>query len=368
MYVFEEKRKNNLFILFVIIILVVLFTIIAYTLFLDSRKYEYNRDVAGTKLYYKKSEIVGVENVLENSLESVVGISKIKNTGTTVFLEKGSENLNLGSGIIVSSNGYVLTNQHIAGEKYSLCYVTLKNGATDTGTVLWSSEDLDLAIIKINIQELPTAYLGNSDEVKIGSNVYAIGNPVGFELQRTVTSGIVSGTNRIIKIEDGEEYSYLEGLIQTDAIINNGNSGGPLINEVGEVIGITTLKIDDVNGIGFAVPINIVKPILEKLQNSGEFEETYLGISGYDKDVIPYLSGNVSFESGIYVECVDPLGPLKDSKIVKGDVLTEIDGVRLSSVNQLKEYLFSKAPGDSVVLIFKRGKRDLMVKVKLAKR
>ena len=368
MYELETRRRNNLFILFLIIILVVFFTIIAYTLFLDNHKYQYSQNIIGTRVYYSEEKIVGLEEIIESTTESVVGVSKIKDIGTTIFLQKSTENLNLGSGVIISKYGYILTNEHVAGEKYSTCYITLKNGITDNGVVVWASEDLDLAIVKINIQELPEAILGDSEQTRIGSNVYAIGNPVRFELQRTVTSGIISGTNRTIKIEEDDKKTYLEGLIQTDATINQGNSGGPLINELGEVVGITTLRIEDVEGIGFAIPINIVKPILEKLIETGKFDEPYLGLAGYDKDVIPYLSSNINFENGIYIEEIDMTGPLKNSGLVKGDIVEKIDDVEIESMNGLKEYIYGKNIGDEVTLTVKRNKTPLKVTAILAKK
>ncbi len=361
-----ESKKNNFFILILIIILTIFFTILAYTLFLDSHQYTYDQNVVATRVSYAENSN-NLEEVIENITECTVGISKIKDIGSTIFLEKSTENLNLGSGVIISSEGYILTNQHVAGEKYSTCYITLKNGVTCNAVVVWASDDLDLAIIKVNMKELPAAILGDSDDVRIGSNAYAIGNPVGYELQRTVTFGIISGTNRTIKVEDEEKKTYLEGLIQTDATINQGNSGGPLINSNGEVIGITTLKIDDADGIGFAIPINIVKPILKKLLETGEFDEPYLGISGYDKDAIPYLSSNINFESGIYVEEVDEFGPLKDSKLRKGDIIEKIDGIEIDSMNQLKEYVYSKNVGDIVMLTVKKNNKTFEISSKLAK-
>ena len=232
MYELKTEKKNNIYILILIIALVVLFTILAYTIFLDNHKYQYTQNVTATQVRIKETE--NFEDILERVTESTVGVSKIKDIGTTIFLEKSTENLNLGSGIIISKEGYILTNQHVAGEKYSTCYITLKNGVTDNGVVVWASKDMDLAIIKINIKELPAANLGDSDQIKIGTSVYAIGNPVGYELQRTVTSGIISGINRTIKVEEEDKKTYLEGLIQTDATINQGNSGGPLINKNGE--------------------------------------------------------------------------------------------------------------------------------------
>lgn len=360
----SEIRNNNIYIMFLIIVLTIFFTILAYTLFLGNHKYMYEQNVVATKVTYM-NDSSGLDEIIENITECTVGVSKIKDIGSTIFLEKSAESLNLGSGIIISSEGYILTNQHVAGEKYSTCYITLKNGVTCNGIVVWSSADLDLAIIKINMKELPNAILGNSDDVRIGTNVYAVGNPVGYELQRTVTSGIISGTNRTIKVEDEDKKSYLEGLIQTDATINQGNSGGPLINSNGEVIGITTLKIDDADGIGFAIPINIVKPILKKLLDTGEFNEPYLGISGYDKDAIPYLSSNINFEKGIYVEEVDELGPLKNSKLKKGDIIEKIDDIEIDSMNKLKEYIYSKNIGDEVMLTVKNNNKTWKITSKL---
>lgn len=366
MYELQTGKNKSIYILMLIIILVAFFTILAYTLFIDSHEYKYSQNIVATQIKHEE-ESTELETILENTTESIVGISKIKDIGTTIFLEKSTENLNLGTGVIISKEGYILTNQHVAGSQYSTCYITLKNGVTDNGVVVWASEDLDLAIIKINIKNLPEANLGDSDNIKIGTSVYAIGNPVGYELQRTVTSGIISGTNRIIKTEDDNAKSYLEGLIQTDATINQGNSGGPLINKNGEIIGITTLKIEDAEGIGFAIPINIVKPILKKLVETGKFEEPYLGISGYDKEVIPYLSSNINFEEGIYIEEVDPQGPLKNSGIQTGDIIEKIDDTKIESMNKLKEYIYTKNIGDEVILQIKRNNKEILIKANLAK-
>ena len=366
MYELQTGKNKSIYILMLIIILVAFFTILAYTLFIDSHEYKYSQNIVATQIKHEE-ESTELENILENTTESIVGISKIKDIGTTIFLEKSTENLNLGTGVIISKEGYILTNQHVAGSQYSTCYITLKNGVTDNGVVVWASEDLDLAIIKINIKNLPEANLGDSDNIKIGTSVYAIGNPVGYELQRTVTSGIISGTNRIIKTEDDNTKSYLEGLIQTDATINQGNSGGPLINKNGEIIGITTLKIEDAEGIGFAIPINIVKPILKKLVETGKFEEPYLGISGYDKEVIPYLSSNINFEEGIYIEEIDPQGPLKNSGIQTGDIIEKVDDIKIESMNKLKEYIYTKNIGDEVTIQIKRNNKEILIKANLAK-
>lgn len=217
-----------------------------------------------------------ITDVLKNVNETVVGISKIKEAGESIFLEDGVSKLGLGTGLIVAENGYILTNEHVSGKKNSTCYITLNTGKTHTGTVLWSNSDIDMAIIKINERKLKSATLGNSDGVSVGQTVYAIGNPIGHEFQRTVTSGIISAKDRTIKLEENGQDVYMEDLIQTDATINPGNSGGPLINSYGEVIGINSIKITSAEGIGFAVPINTVKSIIESFQKTGKFDEARL--------------------------------------------------------------------------------------------
>lgn len=177
-----------------------------------------------------------VSNILETTMESVVGISKLKNNGTSIFSSNSEYSLGLGTGIIVTDNGYILSNEHVTGGKSSTCYVTLEDGKKYAGNVVWSDSDLDLSITKIDTKNLKYVTLGDSSEIKIGETVYAIGNPIGFEFRRTVTSGIISSKNRTIKLEEGTKLSYMTDLIQTDATINPGNSGGPLIYPNGEVI------------------------------------------------------------------------------------------------------------------------------------
>lgn len=177
-----------------------------------------------------------VSDILEETMESVVGISKLKNNGSSIFSSSDEYSLGLGTGVIVTENGYILSNEHVTGSKLSTCYVTLEDGKKYDGTVVWSDSDLDLSITKIETKNLKYVSLGDSSKIKIGETVYAIGNPIGFEFRRTVTSGIISSKNRTIKLEEETKVSYMTDLIQTDATINPGNSGGPLIYPNGEVI------------------------------------------------------------------------------------------------------------------------------------
>ncbi len=177
-----------------------------------------------------------VADILENTMNSIVGISKLKDNGSSIFSDNNETSLGLGTGVIISENGYILSNEHVTGGKYSTCYITLENSKKYDGKVVWSDSDLDLSITKIDAKDLKYIKLGDSKQARIGEIVYAIGNPIGFEFRRTVTSGIISSKNRTIKLEETNNISYMSDLIQTDATINPGNSGGPLIYPNGEVI------------------------------------------------------------------------------------------------------------------------------------
>ena len=196
------------------------------------------------------------------------------------------------------------------------------------------------------------------------------GNPIGFEFRRTVTSGIISAKNRTIKIEEKDKSSYMTDLIQTDATINPGNSGGPLIYPNGDVIGINTIKITTAEGIGFAVPINIVKPIIESFKQTGNFEEATIGIYAYDKEVTPYLSNNLinKFNKGIYVAQITPNGPADNTDLKEADIITSIDNIELNTMNDLREYIYTKKPNDSVTLKITRGKINKEINIILGKK
>ena len=143
-----------------------------------------------------------IADMIEEVTQSVVGISKLKNTGSSIFSNNTEEELGLGTGVIISEKGYILSNSHVTGEKHSVCYITLDSGITYDGKVVWADSNLDLSITKINAKDLKYVKIGDSNSVKAGQTVYAIGNPIGFEFRRTVTSGIISATNRTIKIDE----------------------------------------------------------------------------------------------------------------------------------------------------------------------
>ena len=367
----KKKTKRNIFIAFIIIvttILIVSLVRLYSRIDISKSNEEIKVERTGTSSTNINENDESIENIIAETNYSVVGISKIEDVGDSVFSENAIEKLGLGTGIIVSSKGYIVTNMHVSGDKYSNCYVTLENGNSYKANVVWADSTLDLSILKINIEGMRSAKLGDSSKVKTGQTVYAIGNPIGYEFQRTVTFGIISAESRTLKFKENNTDILMTDLIQTDADINPGNSGGPLINTKGEVIGINSLKIDSAEGIGFAVPINIIKPIIEKFDKTGKFEEPTIGISGYDKNVIPYLDKDISITSGVYVENIVKGSPAEQKGILKGDIILKIDDKEINTMNELKEYVYSKYPGDEVNLSIKRNEISKNVKINLGKK
>ena len=383
MYHFKKSSKHsfkNMLILFGIMLLTAILSIGLYILYegIDIANYEGTTSVSQNTnstairtiqtVNEIKEESTQIADMVEDVTSCVVGISKIKNAGTTIFLDDSTSSLGLGTGVIVSSDGYILSNEHVTGSKYSNCYVTLEDGRTFTASVLWSDSSIDLSISKINAKNLPYASLGDSDNVRVGEIVYAIGNPLGYEFQRTVTAGIISALNRTVRIDENNTSTYMEDLIQTDATINPGNSGGPLIAADGTMIGITSVKITSAEGIGFAVPINVVKPIIERYQKDGKFEEASLGIFAYDKNVIPYIDSNLELTQGIYVAQISLDSPAAKTGLQVGDVILKIDDLTLNKMCDLRCYIYTKSPGDEVTLTVYKNKRQQEIKVTLGQK
>ena len=369
----SKQKLKNLALIFVIMVLTSISSIFCYKIYEGIQINTYETQGAEATKTIKSVETMKeqgkeITEVIEKITSCVVGISKIKNAGSTIFLKDGASQLGLGTGVIVSENGYILSNEHVTGSKYSNCYVTLENGRNYTANVVWSDSSLDLSICKISVKNLPYANLGDSSNVHVGEQVYAIGNPIGYEFQRTVTSGIISATDRTVRIDENDQSVYMEDLIQTDATINPGNSGGPLINLDGNVIGITSVKITSAEGIGFAVPINITKPIIESYMKEDKFEEATLGIFAYDKNIIPYIDEKAEVTQGIYVGQIALDSNAAKTGLKIGDVITKIDDLKLNKMCDLRCYIYTKKPGDEVNLTILRNNKEQQVKVTLGKK
>ena len=313
-YKTKESKLKKYIILIILMIIVSTASIFIYDMYLniEVKSYDITEESVATRLSNDENE--EITNTLEEVVKCVVGISKIQDAGTSIFLKDSTASLGMGTGIIVSKNGYILTNWHVAGEKYNTCYVTLDNSNEYNGTVVWADKDLDLAIVKINASGLNYLEFADSDNIKLGQKVYAIGNPVGMEFQRTVTSGIISALGRDIIGEDGTTYN----VMQTDCAINSGNSGGALVNSLGQVIGINTLKLSGtgIEGVGFSIPINDTVTVYEQLINYGKVLRPYIGISG--SNLSKATADRYNLPLGIYVEDI-----AKDSNAAKSDLKVE---------------------------------------------
>ena len=370
----NKKLKEDL-IKILIFLLVFLIFVLGYIVYQDiqiSSENISNENIEIERTYQTANEVQEknktVTEMISDLNNCVVGISKIENKGNSIFSNENITNLGLGTGVIVEKNGYILTNAHVSGEKYSKCYVTLVDGKTYEGQVVWSNVDIDMSIVKINQKNLQEAKLGNSDNIKVGETVYAIGNPIGYEFRRTVTSGIISALNRTIKFEEENKEIYMEDLIQTDATINPGNSGGPLVNIDGEVIGINGVKITSAEGISFAIPINSVKGVIDSFKNNGKFDEPSLGVFAFDNSVLGYINENLKFTEGIYIESVNKNSAAEIAGIKEGDIILTIDDKTLKRMCDLRCYIYTKKPGDKVKLKIQRNYREIEIEATLKRK
>ncbi len=291
------------------------------------------------------------QSVARTATESVVGITlEIPDTGSLFDSNSGTQ-VGVGSGFIVDQNGYILTNNHVAGDKGSKLVVTLSDGRNVDGITVWTDPVLDLAVVKVELTGLPVLTLGDATTLSVGEPAIAIGNPLGLEFQSTVTSGIISAVNRTIRVDTDQGANYMEGLIQTDASINPGNSGGPLLNSKGEVVGINTIKVSSAEAMGFAIPINAAKPIIDKLADGGTFKEAYLGVFAFDRSLLKYINGfseTKENSDGVYVAYIDETSPAYKAGIRKECIIKSIDGTEVNTMLQMRTIILSKTPGDIV--------------------
>lgn len=282
------------------------------------------------------------------------------------YRQKGTEKkqIGAGTGFIISSDGLIATNKHVVNEKDAEYTVYLNDGRKYKGKVIALHPIDDLAIIKINATNLPYLKLGDSNKLKLGQTVIAIGNALG-EFQNTVSVGVVSGLRRNIVASDNlGNIQRLEGLIQTDAAINPGNSGGPLINLRGEVIGINTAIVSGAENIGFAIPVNRLKNMLYDLSTKGKVEAPFLGVRYLLVTEEIQKKFNLPFDYGAYVYSEDdkkpavlPNSPAEKAGIKKGDIILEVNGVKITPQNTLAQQITSRKVGDIINLkIWRNGK------------
>jgi len=302
---------------------------------------------------------------------SVVGIRittlKPMSSYSLFFGSQLGESQSEGSGVIISKDGYIMTNYHVvenADPKKSLSTNTtlevfLPDGREAEAKFIGGDSKTDLAVIKIELDNLTVAELGDSSELEVGELAVAIGNPLGMQFAGSVTAGVISALNRSVDTGDG-----VLNLIQTDAAINPGNSGGALVNSKGQVIGINTAKISitGVEGLGFAIPIDDAKPIIDQLIKYGYVKgRPFIGISGYEISEI--ISKRYGYPVGIYVSSVTPDSGAEKAGIKVGDVIVAMDGKVISTMAEVEEIKSKYKAGDTVDIVVVRNNKKLILKL-----
>lgn len=300
-------------------------------------------------------------------LPSIVGIKVEYNVNSLTSLF-GKQNLSTtatasGSGIIISDDGYILTNNHIVSTSSSESYyevssatkvtVTLFNDTNEyEAKIIGTDEQTDLAVIKIDKTNLVKADFADSDSIKVGEFAMAVGNPLG--MQSSITCGVVSAVNREVTDSDGKKFT----LIQTDAAINSGNSGGALVNGEGKVIGINTLKLSGtgIEGMGFAIPINSTTDITSQLIQYSKVKRPYIGISGMDLNEKTAKANNLV--AGIYIKSIDDFSAAEKGGLKVADVIIEADGKKISTMDELNQIKNTHKIGDKMTIKVNRNGQE----------
>ncbi len=322
----------------------------------------------GNSANFTEGSIADIADKVSKSVVSIVTSTKATNMFGQSFDSSAA-----GTGIIVTKDGYILTNKHVINGASSVTVVTDDGTSYDNVEVVATDPLNDVAFLKIkDVDDLSPATLGDSKTISVGQQVIAIGNALGL-YQNTVTSGIISGTGRSITASDstGTNTETLSDMIQTDAAINSGNSGGPLVNAAGQVIGINTATSASAENMGFAIPISSVKGMLNQLIETGKAERTYLGI--YLMDITPEVAKayNLPVSSGAYVYSQSSYSAvIKDSPAAKAgiqdkDIITKVNGVEVGAKGSLSDLIGEYKPGDNVQLTVLRGGQEIAVNVKL---
>jgi serine protease Do len=265
-----------------------------------------------------------------------------------------------GTGVIVDEKGYIVTNNHVVdrAEKVS---VTLRDGRTFTGEVVGADAPTDVALVRVNASDLKPAKLGDSEHLRVGQIVLAIGNALGLPGAPTVSMGVISAVGRPLP---GADFLH-EGMIQTDASINPGNSGGPLVDIEGNVIGINSSMIAFAQGLGFAIPIHSVKQVMEQILQNGRVIRPWLGIAGFD--VTPQIARRYGMpvESGVLLAEVSEGGPAFEAGLREGDILVQVNETKINGMKDLVGALSRETIGGVAKLVLVRTGRELETSVRL---
>jgi S1-C subfamily serine protease len=288
-------------------------------------------------------------DVLESVNKSVVHINTVRVVRD--YYHRTMPLQGSGSGFILEPEGYIVTNAHVVRQARKIGVVLWDNRPVE-GTIMGLCRSIDVALVKIEADGLPAAGLGDSDALRVGQRVYAIGNPFGLVGGPTVTSGVISALDRSIQ----SRTESFTGLVQTDAAINPGNSGGPLVDTEGKVIAINTAVIPYAQGIGFAIPINTAMECVEQIKAPGRVMRSWVGV--YGVTVTPQVASyyNLGVDMGVLVTNLVQGSPAEKSRLSSGDVITAIDGARVLSTQDLKREIDGKRVGERIELAIVRGR------------
>lgn len=314
-----------------------------------------------------KVEESAIEDAVEKSYDAVV----------VVETYKGEQQIASGTGFVYKedeNNGYIMTNNHVIDEGNTI-YVTFSNGEKVTAKLLGSDTYADIAVLSVPRSKIiKVIEIGSTDEIKLGSTVFAIGAPEGADYSGTVTKGIVSGKNRLVSISlsGGTSDDWLMKVIQTDAAINPGNSGGPLLNLAGKVVGITSLKLvnEQIEGIGFAIPIEDAMQYVSKLEKGETIPRPVLGVQLVDlNDTYALYYSNITISSsikeGAVVQSVINNSAASKAGLKKGDIILEVAGKKITNKAELRYELYKHDIGDTIKIKYYRDNKDKEVNVKL---
>ena len=327
-----------------------------------------NNGSDGNSANFTEGSIADVAEKISKSVVSIVTSTKITN-----YFGQSYDSSAAGTGVIVSKDGYILTNKHVINGATKVT-VVLDDGTIYEDVEVVTTDPLnDIAFLKVkDVSDLPAATLGDSKTISVGQQVIAIGNALG-QYQNTVTSGIISGTGRSVTASDESGYNTetLSDMIQTDAAINSGNSGGPLVNAAGEVIGINTATSTSAENMGFAIPISSVKGMLAQLVENGKAERTYLGV--YMVEITPEVAKayNLPVSAGAYLyssssyTAIAKNSPAAKAGLKEKDIITKVNGIEVGASGSLANLIGEYKPGDTVQLTVIRDSKEIAVNVTL---
>lgn len=345
----------------------IVIVLVVFALGVTGTLYFVNNDSSTDTLVNKNVNITSNDSISESIdkvYDSVVVVNNYRNGRLTGY----------GSGFVYKKDnkyGYIMTNNHVVEDATELM-ITLSNGEEVEGEVLGTDSYMDVAVVRIDADKvLQVAEIGDSTESKLGDTVFTVGTPVSTEYAGTVTKGIVSGENREITVtNNGSEY--MMEAIQIDASINPGNSGGPLVNINGEVIGVNSVKLveSSIEGMGFAIPIEVAMSQVDKLENGEAIARPVIGVSLYDLDSLPLLGSSdlkidSSIKSGVVVNSVDSDSDAETAGLERNDVIIKVDGTDVKGSAHLKYLLYKHNIGDSVKLTIIRNGNEKELTLKL---